>query len=304
MEEYNFNTDGTNHSDDGQKETPQMTGENVSTNTSVDSHAKKETKNPQIPSDEAPFVVLCGPPSSGKSMVLKCLASYLYGSKYSISANNTLLSDEKYQTDCQTFNDIIGDSNTKMPNTVDYLLADITDERGTVKAHFLEAPGEDFFSLNNWKEEPRRAFKGYMDKVAQVTINKPRKVIYIILMDLDSDISLRRNPEIRRKYEEKMIRLYNQYVRQHPSRVILLYNKVDIPMDGKWGNSQACFNPQEVLADAKRNYPLLFFTKRWLFWDVDDYKFLPFCTGSYTDGYTAAGPAYPEALWNEILKLW
>ena len=107
MEEYNFNTDGTNHSDDGQKETPQMTGDDVSTNTSVDSHAKKETKNPQIPSDEAPFVVLCGPPSSGKSMVLKCLASYLYGSKYSISANNTLLSDEKYQTDCQIFNDII-----------------------------------------------------------------------------------------------------------------------------------------------------------------------------------------------------
>ena len=33
---------------------------------------------PQIPGDNAPFIVLCGPPASGKSMVLKSLASYLY----------------------------------------------------------------------------------------------------------------------------------------------------------------------------------------------------------------------------------
>lgn len=304
MEEYNFNTEGTNHSSDGQKETPQMTEEIDSTDTSVASPDKKETKNPQIPSDEAPFVVLCGPPASGKSMVLKCLASYLYGSNYSISANKTLLPDEKYQNDCDKFNAIISDVNTPMPNTVDYLMADIMDKWGNVKAHFLEAPGEDFFSLDKWQLEPNRPFKGYMAKVAQISPNKFRKVIYIILLDLDSDISLRNDLNRRQRYEQKMIRLYNRYVLNHPSRVILLYNKVDIPKEGKWGNPEGCFNPKAVFADANQNYPLLFFTKRFLFWDINNYTFLPFCTGSYEDGYTAAGPAYPAALWKEISKLW
>lgn len=304
MEEYNFNTDGTNHANDGQKETPQMTGEDVSTNTSVGSPDKKETKNPQIPSDEAPFVVLCGPPASGKSMVLKCLASYLYGSNYSISANKTLLSDVEYQQNCDIFNSIISDTNIPMPNTVDYLMADIMDKLGNVKAHFLEAPGEDFFSLDKWQSEPNRPFKGYLAKVAQISPKKFRKVIYIILLDLDSDISLRNDPNRRQKYEQKMIKLYNKYVLNHPSKVILLYNKVDIPKEGKWGNSEGCFNPKAVFADAKQNYPLLFFSKKFLFWDINNYTFLPFCTGSYEDGYTAAGPAYPESLWNEISKLW
>lgn len=114
---------------------------------------------PNIPESTVPFIVLCGPPSSGKSMVLKCLASYLYAHKdlgYTIEANETLLPTEKYRNDCRDFNRLIGLANEKMPNTVDYLMADINNERGDVVAHFLEAPGEDFFSLDNLDEEPRR----------------------------------------------------------------------------------------------------------------------------------------------------
>lgn len=304
MEDFKFNTETTDQSDE-KKEVKSQTNEEVKKEKDpMVSSSNSKNSNPQIPADEAPFVVLCGPPASGKSMVLKCLSSYLYGSSYSIEANKTLLPDEKYQNDCDEFNAIISDSNTPMPNTVDYLMADITDNLGNVKAHFLEAPGEDFFSLDHWKDEPNRAFKGYMDKVAQVTTNKPRNVIYIILMDLDSDISLRNSGDIRKKYEQKMLKLYNKYVLNHPSRVILLYNKVDLPQGGKWGNENGCFNPKAVLEDAKRNYPLLFFKKRFLFWQIDNYTFLPFCTGSYTDGYTTAGTAYPEALWKEISKLW
>lgn len=304
MEEYKFETEETNKQSETEIGANKLDDVKPDENRFGSSSSKEGGKNPQIPRDEAPFVVLCGPPASGKSMVLKCLASYLYGSNYSISANTTLLPDEKYQDDCSRFNRIIADADTKMPNTVDYLMADILDNLGNVKAHFLEAPGEDFFSLDRWQEEPNRAFKGYMDKVAQVTINQPRKVIYIILMDLDSDISLRNNENLRKKYEQKMVKLYNKYVLNHPSRVILLYNKVDLPQGGKWGNSEGCFNPKAVLADARRNYPLLFFTKKFLFWNIENYTFLPFCTGSYEDGYTAAGPAYPSALWEEILKLW
>jgi len=264
--------------------------------------------HPQIPDDSAPFIVLCGPPASGKSMVLKSLASYLYdaGQGYTISANTTLLNTVKYQNDCKDFDSIIGQSNTRMQNTVDYLMADIVDGRGNVAAHFLEAPGEDFFSLNNPSEEPNIPFKSYLDKIAQTTSGKQRQVIYIILLDLDSATSLRNDKDLRQKYEAKMVKLYNRYVVHHPSRIILLYNKVDLPQQGLWANTHGCSNPSAIIADAKRYYSKLFFTRKFLFWDVENYTFLPYCTGSYDDGdgYTASGPVYPSSLWKEIKKLW
>lgn len=282
------------------EDTPKQerTAQNVTVQTGI---------QPQIPGDDAPFIVLCGPPTSGKSMVLKSLASYLYQSDlgYSIAANTTLLNTNKYQEDCRFFDGIIGDPDRRMPNTVDYLMADIMDKGGNVVAHFLEAPGEDFFSLNNSAQEPSIPFKGYLEKVAQITIGKNRRVIYIILLDLDSETSLRNNASLRDKYEKKMVKLYNRFVLHHPSRVILLYNKVDIPKNGIWANTNGCKNLPAVLADAKSNYPHLFFKKKFLFWDIDDYKFLTYCTGSYPDdgGYTASGPTYPSALWKEITKI-
>lgn len=262
---------------------------------------------PQIPGDSAPFIVLCGPPASGKSMVLKSLASYLYqsGSGYSIAANTTLLNTARYQMSCEEFNKIIGDSDARFKNTVDYLLADIFDKNGNVVAHFLEAPGEDFFNLTKISQEPNIQFKGYLHKVAQISQNKPRKVIYIILLDLDSTTSFRKDPEIRRKYQAKMEKLYHSFVLHHPSRVILLYNKVDLPGQGLWANSNGCSNFKAVIEDARHNYPDLFFKKKFLFWDIENYTFLPYCTGSYPEdgSYTASGPVYPAALWKEITKL-
>ena len=275
---------------------------------------------PNIPNESVPFVVLCGPPSSGKSMVLKCLASYLYEHKrpeYTIKANDELLSTEKYQDDCKEFNRLIALSNEKMPNTVDYLMADILDEGGNTVAHFLEAPGEDFFSLDNLAEEPEREFKSYLDKIAQTTSNTRRKIIYIILLDLDTEYvvktdegkpyrtTFRKNPDLRRKYQDKMKKLYNRYVPQSSNRVILLYNKADIPKSGRWANPNVCLNLPAITQDAKKNYPGLFFKEKKLFWEVEACPFLPFCTGSYPDGaYIASGPNYSEELWKEIIRLW
>ena len=299
--EFDFNVD-ENQTDNVQQPEPQS----PSTPSSPQSPVRAQ---PQIPGDMAPFIVLCGPPASGKSMVLKSLASYLYqsGLGYTIAANTTLLNTAKYQEDCAYFDSIIGDPDTRMPNTVDYLMADIIDNHGNVVVHFLEAPGEDFFSLNNATQEPNIPFKGYLERVAQIAPDRPRKVIYIMLLDLDSATSFRNNPSLRDKYEKKMTKLYNRFVLHHPSRVILLYNKVDIPRQGLWANSNGCSNPRAVIEDAQQNYPHLFFKKKFLFWDVENYSFLPFCTGSYPDdgSYTASGPAYPAALWREITRqLW
>ncbi len=262
---------------------------------------------PQIPGDSAPFIVLCGPPASGKSMVLKSLAGYLYGAGlgYTIKSNRTLLNTVKYQDDCEYFDSIIGNPNVRMPNTVDYLLADIVDGNGNVAAHFLEAPGEDYFSLNNAKQEPNLPFKTYLDKIAQISPTKPRKVIYVILLDLDSATSFRRDSALRTKYEQKMMKLYRNYVLHHPGRVVLLYNKADLPQDSLWANPAGVSNLPAIIVDAKQNYPNLFFKKRFLFWDIDNFSFIPYCTGAYGDdgeSYTASGPAYPEILWREITK--
>ena len=294
----------------GENTQPQTEEVNVTAEQDVPVHHTDTTQvQPQIPGDEAPFIVLCGPPQSGKSMVLKSLASYLYqsGQNYTISANPTLLNTSKYQSDCDHFNNVIGDPDTRMKNTVDYLMADITDNLGNTVAHFLEAPGEDFFSLTQSAREPNIGFKTYLDKIAQISPDKQRKVIYIILLDLDSSTSFRKDPSLRNKYQEKMIRLYNRYVLHHPSKVILLYNKADIPRNGAWANPGGITNLPAIIKDAKENYPRLFFTKKVLFMDVENYVFLPYCTGSYAQGddsYTASGPEYPSALWKEITRLW
>lgn len=302
---FNFDNDQTelDNSQETQTETRKTKPSNNNANVS-----------PQIPTDSAPFIVLCGPPSSGKSMVLKSLASYLCKNEkigYSITANRTLLNTHKYQDDCDHFNQIVSEQNKRMKNTVDYLMADIIDKDGNIKAHFLEAPGEDFFSLNNFEQEPNVAFKGYLDKVAQVNPNEQRKVIYVILLDLDSPVSFRNDVNLRKKYEKKMIKLYNRFVEHHSSRVILLYNKVDLPWDGKWANLNGCTNLPAVFDDAKRNYSEIFrnFKRRFLFWDIENYSFLPYCTGSYPndnndDNYIASGPTYPADLWKEITKIW
>lgn len=316
VNEFDFSVEGTQtqtqkakiaeNIKETQTQKEQTVEENVKTTYKPSSSTNAQ---PQIPGDSAPFIVLCGPPSSGKSMVLKSLAGYLYSSQtsYTISANTTLLNTTKYQNDCDYFNEIIGKPDIRMSNTVDYLLADINDKQGNVVAHFLEAPGEDFFSLTNSDQEPKIQFKSYLDKIAQITPDKQRKVVYIILLDLDSPTSLRKDPALRKKYEQKMINLYNRYVLHHPAKVILLYNKADIPQGGLWANPMGCSNPTAILNDAKLNYPQLFFTKKVLWWDIENYSFVPYCTGSYPDGgedFTASGPAYPSSLWKEIIKLW
>lgn len=296
------NVDQTTHNDENVDRT-------AHNDEDVNRITRTKTDQPQIPNDNAPFIVLCGPPASGKSMVLKSLASYLYEAEngYTIEANTTLRNTQKYQDDCATFNTIISSTNTPMPNNVDYLLADINDNAGNTVAHFLEAPGEDFFSINNSSVEPNRQFESYLYKVAQTQANSKRKVIFIILLDLDSKPSLRHDPALRVKYEQKMMKLYRTFVLHHPSRVILLYNKVDMPHDGRWANSTGITNPKAVYKDALRNYPNLFFKKKFLFWEIEDYTFLPYCTGGFPgDGsYTACGPYYPASLWKEITKrLW
>ena len=208
--------------------------------------------DPNIPRDDAPIVVLVGPPQSGKSMVLKCLADYLHkaDSRCTIEANRNLFDDDEYQANCNTFEALIGETYKKMPNTINFLMVDLIDRNGNTVAHFLEAPGEDYFSLDDSDQEPQRGFPGYMNSIAQIDDDHPRKVVYVIILDLDSDTPFRRHIKLKEKYTKKMKKLYQIYVVNHPAEVILLYNKADIPHDAKWANSAGINNLTKLYDDG------------------------------------------------------
>ncbi len=277
----------------------------------IKSNSNKKEYKINIPPDSKPIVVLCGPPNSGKSMIIKCLADYLYNSSelgYTIKANRNLIADDDYQLDCEIFDSSLGQE-APFSNTTNFLLADVLDKHGNIQLYFLEAPGEHYFSLD--KDEPNVPFKHYLSKVATTGSGVQRKVIYVILLDLDSPISFRKNETIRRKYQDKMIRLYNNYVKGRNSKVILLYNKVDIPRNGLWANSNGVFNLSSILEDAKGHYANFFnsFTqKKLVFFTIDNFTFLPFCTGTYNPDengnktYTSPGSYYPATLWKELVK--
>ncbi len=290
-----------------------ISSQNLDTKTiNSNSNNKREYKI-NIPPDSKPIVVLCGPPNSGKSMIIKCLADYLYNSSdlgYSIKANRNLIADDDYQLDCEIFDSSLGQE-APFSNTTNFLLADVIDKNGDIKLYFLEAPGEHYFSFDKIKDEPNLPFKHYLSKVATTGSGIQRKVIYVIILDLDSPIPFRRNETFRKKYQDKMIRLYNNYVKGRNSKVILLYNKVDIPQDGKWANSNGVFNLPSIIADAKGHYPNFFnsFTqKKLVFFTIDNFTFLPFCTGTYNPDengnktYTSPGSYYPATLWKELVK--
>lgn len=290
-----------------------ISSQNLDTKTINSNSNNKREYTVNIPPDSKPIVVLCGPPNSGKSMIIKCLADYLYNSSdlgYSIKANRNLIAHDDYQLDCEIFDSSLGQE-APLSNTTDFLLADVIDKNGEIKLYFLEAPGEHYFSFDKIKDEPNLPFKHYLSKVATTGSGIQRKVIYVIILDLDSPIPFRRNETFRKKYQDKMIRLYNNYVKGRNSKVILLYNKVDIPQDGKWANSNGVFNLPSIIADAKGHYPNFFnsFTqKKLVFFTIDNFTFLPFCTGTYNPDengnktYTSPGSYYPATLWKELVK--
>lgn len=267
-----------------------------------------------VPVDDLPIMVLCGPPNSGKSMIIKCLANYLRNNAslgYSIKANETLIGGmgsfaKQYEVDCKNFNKKLGVSEPAS-NTTNFLLADVIDRHGNVKLHLLEAPGEDFFSPNN----PDAKFPLYLNVLGS---DKKRKTIYVILLDLDSTISYRAQTHIRNNYQNKMINLYSLFVQGNSrSKVILLYNKADIPQGGLWANTNGVLNFKALEKDAKNNYKQLFahFKKKVLgFFEIDNFVFLPFCTGTFgkipgVDEmlYTPSDEYYSEKLWQELIKV-
>lgn len=265
---------------------------------------------PTIVNQTVPIVVFVGPPSSGKSMILVRLAKFLRSQGYTVKTDPTFLNTAQYQQDCKEFERCLT-TTTALQGTVKFLLVNIYKD-GEEIAKLLEAPGEDFYTTDPAKT---RAGKNDMIEPYLQAIMASRNIkSYVILLDLDSDTSFRRDGNHRESYEQRILNHFYVNINKNRDRVVLLYNKID---ETPFGDINGCNNPSGALKDAKMYYPAWFSSMKITKWGmvtVDNFTFKTFCTGMFavqTDNfgnkyktYTIADDNYPRDLWKEIISKW
>lgn len=148
---------------------------------------------PTIANQEVPLVIFVGPSRSGKSMILVRLSQYLRNTGLTIKTDPTFLNTQQYLDGCNDFNDKLNKFEALDPTT-NFLLVDVYDGSRLV-AKLLEAPGEDFYSFDNDNDRNNR-IEPYLSTI----VTSPNPKAYVMLLDLDSDVSFRRNPNHRSSY--------------------------------------------------------------------------------------------------------
>lgn len=305
-------------------ETPQQTLnsepviENVNTTASAQSHeanqdekplASNEFATPTIVNYKVPVIVFVGPPSSGKSMILVRIAKYLRSQGYTIKTDPTFLNTAKYQQDCIDFENSLN-TTIALPGTVKFLLVDVY-RNGIQVAKLLEAPGEDFYTTDKNQAAKNSRIEAYLATI--MASNNPKS--YVMLLDLDSDISFRRDRYHRDSYSQRFLNYFYPAINKNRDKIILLYNKIDVT---PFGDINGCNNVSAARDDAKLYYKDLFASMRVQklggFMQVDNFSFLTFCTGMFsseTDNfgnsfkvYTMASDVYPRDLWKAITSKW
>lgn len=265
---------------------------------------------PQIVNNRVPVVVFVGPPSSGKSMILVRLAKYLRDKGYTIKTDPTFLNTAKYQSDCNEFESKLS-TNVALSGSVTFLLVNVY-KNGKEIAKLLEAPGEDFYTY-----DPEKIRLGVNNSIApylSTIISSTNPKSYVTLLDLDSEVSFRRDGNHRDQYANRFMTHFYPHINRNRDRIVLLYNKIDTT---PFGSINGCHDPAGALNDARLYYPSWFNsmrTKKMVFFDMENYVFKTFCTGMFsmqTDAngntyktYNKASDVYPAELWAEITKKW
>lgn len=265
--------------------------------------------NYQITDTRTPIIIVVGPATSGKSMIMVRIGKYLHKQGYKIEPDFSYLNTAKYVQDCKDFMSCV-DSNNAMPGSVTDLLIQIKDASGTKVAQYLEAPGEVYFNPANPVAQPPQ----YLQQICSG--NVPNKKVFIYLMDFDSSVeihkSFRADANMRNLYANRLIDVFKPLA-QPKDKFILLYNKLD---KTGYGTIHKIINKSGAELEARQNYGYVFngLKKKILggFVTYDDFKFMVFSTGSYSDDvdeegnsiqhYNISADIYPQLLWNEIIR--
>lgn len=265
----------------------------------------------QIINTGVPVVVFVGPPSSGKSMILVRLAKFLRNQGFTVKPDETFLNTPQYIEGCREFRAKLN-TNVALDGTVKYLLVDVYDQNHRAVAKLLEAPGEDFYD-----PDPKTAAKnnnGLKPYLTTIMASKNPKS-YVVLLDLDSEISFRNDSSHREGYMQRFLDDFYPNINNQADQIVLLYNKIDTT---PWGSIHACNDKKGAREDAKLYYEQLFNTMKVTtlggFLTVDNFTFHTFCTGIFAkqqddmgnnyETYNVANDCYPDTLWKEITKKW
>lgn len=250
-----------------------------------------------IEDEKTPIVVMFGPPSCGKTMVLVRLTRYLRKLGFRVEPERTFRpsADVDYKKICDDFNEVVtNEYAAKSTKLINFMLLKVW-KKGSPICQILEAPGEHYYNPN--RGASNEEFPRYINNI----FNKNNRKIFLIIVEPQWDGDSLNYVERIKQLKVKM---------RGNDKVIILYNKIDqtnfVISSGKTNIRQAIKSVSDkyngIFESFKNEIPIVrFFTPY-------NCKFVPFSTGDYNEttngnfAYEASPEEYPSNLWNEIMK--
>ena len=301
--DFNFDDVQHQHIDNNIEETvtTQVSDNTTNNAQSTINQNNAKTYNVVITDQNAPMVILFGPPSCGKTMTLVRLTRFLSGT-YDFMPDQAFRNstDSEFNELCKNFNAAVGaDKAAEGTKYIDFMLLRVNERRnGRTICQFVESPGEFLFDPN----DPTAQFPAYLH---QIIASNNRK-IWLIFLEPGM------KQEHRLAYVKKIQDLRS--VIDSRDRIIFVENKVDMPSTFPFVLSPSTINMEGLYKYVDGLYPQLFksFTSKGIFGSKPRYDFTAFQTGTYVEGQDANGKpyksfqaghdSYPRRLWEIIYK--
>jgi hypothetical protein len=245
---------------------------------------------------ENPIVILFGPAQCGKTMSLVRLTRYLKNQGYTVEPITAFRpsTDTHYASMCDSFNDNVNSRDAAdSTKGISFMLVKVLDGMRRTICQILEAPGEYYFD----PADPTAPFPAYVSKIIA---SKNRKIWCFMVeprwkdqQDRDGYVTKIKNLKINMRKSDK---------------AVFVFNKIDMT---NFVLAPGHINEKEARKEVMNLYPGIFepFRAKGVFWTSDNFKFVPFQTGTYPRNpnggqfFDAGDDIYPDKLWKTILKL-